>query len=69
VVEALTSRVLSRRRGERGDAPIGEVIKTLLHAQLAGAKNLHQAILDLSAELQIARLFLGAYQDAWMEAT
>lgn len=75
VVEKLTQRVLARRRAGAGDA-LDANVKTLLEKGIERANRLDpthpndaaaKAVLTLSEEVQMARLFLTAWTDAWGE--
>jgi hypothetical protein len=66
VVLALARRALGRRRGGGGSAPLpDDLAKTLQDRFSKTSRGPRDAIADLSAELQIARVFLDAYQEAW----
>lgn len=76
VVERLTARVLQRRRAEGGEGLV-ESVRTLLEDGIAQSKALYpqhlndavaKAVLSLSEEVQMARMFLTAWTDAWGEA-
>ncbi|MCC6625246.1 MAG: type III-B CRISPR-associated protein Cas10/Cmr2 [Deltaproteobacteria bacterium] len=71
VVRALVERALSRRRSERGSSEVDGALRSELASRLAfdqddGARDagLIERVRALSAELQIARLFLDAHDEA-----
>jgi CRISPR-associated protein Cmr2 len=62
IVSSLARRVLGRKRGQGGTSPADT---RLLEATIAGASDARAAVRALSQELQIARVFLEAYQIAF----
>jgi CRISPR-associated protein Cmr2 len=65
VILSLTRRVLGRKRSERGKAPLHEDEVKALRARFEADPDPIDAVKKLSHELQIARLFLAAYESAW----
>ncbi len=70
VIVALTRRVIGRKRQQRGTEGLSKEVDNLLHQCFTrNSSDLPldalQAVKALSAEIQIARVFLSAYQDAW----
>jgi CRISPR-associated protein Cmr2 len=66
VVLSVTRRVLARKRRERGKAPLdGETVVKALSARFEGSADPVAAVRSLSHELQVARVFLAAYESAW----
>lgn len=66
-VRALARRALLRRRGDRGERELDEKVAEMLEARFRESDPA-EAVAALSAELQIARLFLDAYEEAWSSA-
>ena len=64
MIRALALRALGRRRGERGAEEIDEDLRKVLGARI-GKATPAEDVRQLSAELQIARLFHDAYEEAW----
>lgn len=64
VARALALRVAQRKRGGRGKQDIDENVRRLLEDRFASHDEPLQAVRDLSAELQVARLFQRAHDDA-----
>jgi len=65
VALSLAKRALSRRRAKGGQQPLAPEVAAALQARFVDAKDPLVAGLALSAELQVARLFLAAWRDAW----
>ncbi len=64
--EALTRRVVGRRRPTTPDGgALAADVADALTTHVCTAADPVAAVMDLSAELQIARLFLSALRDAW----
>ncbi|MBU0551258.1 type III-B CRISPR-associated protein Cas10/Cmr2 [Myxococcota bacterium] len=65
VVKALARRIFDRKRGERGAQQIDVDVRRFLDEAMMLEPNAVGAVARLSQEVQIARLLLGAYEDAW----
>lgn len=68
---ALAKRVLGRRRSQRGaseleDAAVDALEERLDRIERDKGGDARRTIATLAHEIQIARLFLGAWRDAWM---
>ena len=67
VAEALARRIIARKRQDGGAAEVDDATRDLLRRRFHGRPDLAEVVGALSAELQVARLFLRAYEDAWGE--
>lgn len=65
VALSLAKRALSRRRARSGLEPLAPEVARTLEQRFASDTDPMGAGLALSAELQVARLFLDAWRDAW----
>ena len=65
VALALAHRTLGRKRSQRGAEPMSEELADLLASRFKDRSDTRAALRELSAELQIARVFLSALIDAW----
>ena len=64
-VEALARRVVGRKRQQRGQEALDDGLAALLERRFSGGADPLEALRALSAELQLARLLLCAFDDAW----
>ena len=64
VVSRLVERVFARRR-DASQQQLGADVKELLDAALAAHGATVQGVLRISEEIQLARVFLSAWDDAW----
>lgn len=66
LVLALAKRALGRRRAQRGGEALHKTVATMLEDWFPkGTVDPRKAVRELSSELQVARLFLDAFQEAW----
>lgn len=65
MIASLTRRVVSRRRAERGDQEVDKALAERITKRIEGSDDPAAAVRSLSHELQIARLFLDAHEEAW----
>ena len=64
-VSALAGRVLGRKRKDRGESKMESSLAKDLRFYFESDSEPIKAVLRLSHEIQIARLFLDAYNVAW----
>lgn len=64
-VASLVRRTVSRRRAERGEEALSAGARAWIEEGLDGRKDLWDAVLERSVEIQIARAFLDGYRMAW----
>jgi CRISPR-associated protein Cmr2 len=68
MVVAVAKRIVGRKRQEGGREPIEKEMRDTLEKRFTAHGDASSAFAEvrrLSAEIQVARLFLSAYQDAW----